>query len=156
MCTKKIAWGTPPARGGQKIVDKRTSSVLQFTHTAPIPGAKPAEPAGAVHMATFTRKNILKSGAGVYQIPGVIGIVTFGKQLLAAGASFPDTLTIDGLSTATPKAAAAKITKEERAAARASMTPAQKLSEQEARLAKQSANLAARKAKLAETAGAPA
>jgi hypothetical protein len=101
-------------------------------------------------MATFNRKNVLKSGAGVYSIAGVMGTITIGKQLLADGASFPDTLTVDGLSVKSPKEAPKKMTKEERAAANAAKTPQQRLEEQAARLAKQQANLEARKAKLAQ------
>lgn len=101
-------------------------------------------------MATFTRKGVLKSGAGVYTVTGVQGTVVFGKQLLAEGASFPDTLEINGLTTATAKTAPVKMTAEERKAANAAKTPAMKLAEQEARLKKQQDNLAARRAKLAE------
>ena len=100
-------------------------------------------------MITLQRKNVLKSGAGVYQIPGLIGIITFGQQILPEGASWPETLSLDGF-TAKTVTAAVKMTPEERAAARAAMTPEQKLAEQEARLQKQAENLAARKAKLAE------
>jgi len=99
-------------------------------------------------MVTFTRKNILKSGAGIYSIAGLMGTITIGKQLLADGASFPETLTVDGLTVKTAAPAKVKMTKEERAAANAAKTPAQRLAEQEQRIAKQQANLAARKAKL--------
>lgn len=103
-------------------------------------------------MATLKRKGVLKSGAGVYQYEGSQGTVVIGPQLLADGASFGETITLDGFTFATPKAKPAKQTKEERAAARAAMTPAQKLAESEARLKKQEENLAKRKAALAASA----
>jgi len=100
-------------------------------------------------MAELKLKGTLKTGQGVYQVDGVTGTVTIGPQLLADGAKFPGTITVDGLTIAEPKAKPAKLTKEERAAKRANMTEAEKLAEQEARLKKQADNLAKRKAALA-------
>jgi len=103
-------------------------------------------------MATLNRKGVLKSGAGVYQLEGAQGTVVIGPQLLADGAAFGETIEVSGFEFTAPKAKPAKMTKEERAAARAAMTPEQKLAESEARLAKQKENLEKRKAALKATA----
>ena len=104
-------------------------------------------------MATLVKDNKERKGhngkAAHYRLDGVRGSVKISSTLFANGA--PDTLEINW-PVAGPSTPKVKMTKEERAAARAAMTPAQKLAEQEARLAKQQANLEARKAKLASAA----
>ena len=91
-------------------------------------------------------KQPAKANAVVYQIAGLRGTIRFVKTLFAGEA--PEVLTVDGATFATPTAPKVKLTPEERKAARAAMTPAQKIEAERKRNANAQAKLAKMEAAL--------
>lgn len=112
---------------------------------------------GSAKVETANRVNHNRKGSNiVFQVPGRRGTIKFPRSLF--GETVPETLDIDTQNFAAPGtsgSAKPKMTKEERAAARAAMTPAQKLEQAKARLAKQTEKLAKQEAALAAAAAAP-
>jgi hypothetical protein len=82
-------------------------------------------------------KQPAKANAWVYGVPGLTGTVRIVKTLLTGPA--PETLTLRGVTFAAP---APRLTPEERKAARAAMTPAEKLAAERLRVQKAQARLA--------------
>ena len=142
MATRK----KPEARRAKKVVDTPSAPIV--TSQESVNNVTPAL-VQKEHTVELVKDNKTRKGNGkasTYTIAGLRGSVKISSTLFDGEA--PATLQIDW-PVASEKAPKVKLTKEERAAANASKTPAQRLAEQEARLAKQTANLEARKAKLA-------
>jgi len=94
--------------------------------------------------STFHFRKTDTTGRHVYGIPGAVGVILIGHHFLPA--TPPATLELPFAGEV--KTPAVKLTKEERKALRAAMTPEELLAEKRDKIAKQIANLEARKAKL--------
>ena len=107
--------------------------------------ARPVPTVAVVAPTTVTLARSTKARKGssiVYQIPGLPSTVKIARS--AFGATVPDALTLVGSPFAPPAVPMAKLSKEERAALRAKLTPVDK-----ARIARERATRAvARAAKL--------
>jgi len=103
----------------------------------PAPAVPPAPVTASTMTLVKNLKQPVKANAVVYQIPGLRGTIRFVKTLFAGDA--PERLTVEGATFAAPKP---KLTPEERAAARAAMTLAQKVEQERARVARAQKRLA--------------
>jgi len=106
---------------------------------------------GSGNVEKANRVNHNRKGSHlVYQLEGRRGTIKIPRSLF--GTEVPESFDIDTQNFAAPGtsgSAKPKMTKEERAAARAALTPAQKLEQAKARLAKQQEKLAKQEAALA-------
>lgn len=140
----------------KKVVDFPTPAAVQSESREKTPEPNDSEPVNENPANEEKPKMILqrdtaprKGNAIVFKIPGSRFTVYVSKS--AFGGNVPDSLAVEGEPFA-PSGPKAKLSKEERAAARAAETPEQKLQAQRDRIARQQAKLA----KLEAAAAAPA